>query len=75
MTLKDVGEICKLQTKKVNEVTDHIRILVASKDDSTLNSGGIVMIREEILSGIIDELIDYRKHLEAVLEEEVVLKE
>ena len=73
MTLKEAGEIYNMQTNKIGRVQNHIvmigRILDADKDAPIRES--VLRIRREILAEIGGDLIDYLKHLEAVLDEEV----
>lgn len=73
MTLKEAGEIYKLQTNKIGNVKNHIvmigRILDEDKDAPIQES--VLRIRREILMTIAEDLIDYLRHLEAVLDEEV----
>jgi len=68
MTLKEAGELCVSQQKKIDRVKDELRYL---NDAIAYHECGVCRLRVEIMTGIQEALAEHLKHLEYVMEKEI----
>lgn len=75
MTLKEAGQMYVAQQKKIDEVTENLRILhsVIEGSKSPVGMGSLTtcIIRTDILSQVTAQLEEHLKHLKYVMEKEL----
>ena len=73
MNLKEAGQMYVAQQKKIDDVTENLRILHQVLEGSRSKEGPFTtcIIRTDILSRVTAQLEDHLKHLTYVMEKEL----